>query len=102
MNLNKLRILKLTNGDLIIGDSESIDENNVSVTKPYTIIDFGKGPCVVPYELHLLMEPMNQVTLRMFDIMWSKALSDFPMVEQQYISATTGIETDVKENIILT
>lgn len=94
------RVISLTNGDLVIGDSKA-DGDNVLVVAPYSIYDTEQGPAVMPYMLPVLMEPMETVTLRSFDIMWTKRLEDFPQVESQYIAATTGLMTEPSEQIIL-
>ena len=100
-NESKLRIMELTTGNLIMGDSIAAENDGVRIENPYTVIDFGDGPCVIPYMLHLLMAPMEHITLRMYDVMWNKALSEFPDVETQYNSAISGIEPETQEKIIL-
>jgi len=91
MNTDK-RILKLTNDDLIIGEVVAIDEHLIQVINPYSIYDFGEGPAIAPYMLPLLMEPMSDVTIRVFDIMWSKDLESFSELNNQYFSACSNID----------
>lgn len=86
------KIIKLVNGDLIIGDASRSDNGTIVIDKPYTIKDFGQGPCVLPYELDRLLEPMTHIAFEPYNMLWLKNLSDFPVVESQYISATTGID----------
>lgn len=96
----KINIFKLTNNDIIIGNILSSDEESITLEHPYSIYDLGDGPCVVPYELPTLLSPMETITLRMFDIMWNKKLSDFSTVQDQYFAATTGIDIENKEIIL--
>ena len=96
----KIKVMLLTNGDLIIGEVEPFDENNIYVIKPFSVYDLGKGPQVMPYCLPLLMEPMEEIRIRTFDIMWAKALKEFPAVEEQYKAATSIIQ-ETQEQIIL-
>lgn len=87
------KIIKLINNDIIIGNATNGDkEGSVIVEKPYTVKDLGKGPCVMPYEFDILLEPMTHIGFQAFNILWIKNLSDFPQVESQYIQATTGLE----------
>ena len=104
MSQAKARVLMLVTGDMVIGNSEMVDENNVSVEFPYSVYDMGKGPAVMPYMIPLLMEPMDQITLRLFDVMWSKSLDEFPMVKEQYNKATRKspeIVTEEHKKIII-
>lgn len=89
---NENKIIKLINGDLLIGKAGQGDKEAIIVEKPYTVKDLGKGPCVLPYELDVLVTPMKFISFQAFNILWIKNLSDFPQVEEQYISATTGID----------
>ena len=99
--LQKFNILKLSNNDLVIGEILDSSESNITLGKPYTVRKTPEGPQLLPYELELLLEPMDDIIIRTYDVMWNKALKDFPVIEQQYSAATTGIELDVKESIIL-
>jgi len=85
------KIIKLINGDLLIGKTAKGDNESIIVEKPYTVKNLGEGPCVLPYELDLLLEPMKFISFQAFNILWLKNLSDFPQVQEQYLSATTGI-----------
>lgn len=102
----KRRVHKLTNGELVIGESRP-EGDFLIVDAPYSIYETfdeetgAQRVAVMPYEFPYLMEPMKNVSLRAFDIMWNKALSDFPQVEAQYIAATTGLMTEPEEQIIL-
>jgi len=91
-NNEENKIIKLINGDLLIGKAGQGDNEAVVVENPYTVKNLGEGPCVLPYELDLLMEPMKFISFQAFNILWIKNLSDFPQVNDQYISATTGID----------
>ena len=98
------RVHKLTTGELVIGASKG-EGDFVIVDKPYSVYetfnaDGTQAVAVMPYEFPYLMEPMETITLRAFDIMWSKKLEDFPQVEVQYIEATTGIISDEPQLII--
>jgi len=88
-----LKVIKLLNNDILIGTaSKGETPETVVVETPYTVKDVGQGPCVMPYEFDLLLEPMKIITFQSYNILWIKHLSDFPTVEQQYIKATTGLE----------
>ena len=81
------------NNDIIIGPASNGETpDSVIVEKPYTVKDLGNGPCVMPYEFDLLLEPMNFIGFHNFNILWIKNLSDFPQVESQYIQATSGLQ----------
>ncbi len=86
------KIIKLVNNDLIIGKAAKGENDSIIVEKPYTVKDLGSGPCVMPYELDLLIEPMKFISFGSFNMLWLKNLSDFPQVQEQYISATSGID----------
>ena len=86
------KIIKLINGDLLIGKTAKGDNEAIIVENPYTVKNLGEGPCVLPYELDLLLEPMKFISFQAFNILWLKNLSDFPQVQEQYLSATTGID----------
>jgi len=86
------KVIKLINGDLLIGHAAKAKDEAIIVEAPYTVKDLGQGPCVLPYELDLLMEPMKFVSFQGFNILWLKNLEDFPQVQEQYISATSGID----------
>lgn len=87
------KVIKLVNNDILIGIAGKGDqEGSVIIEKPYTVKDLGQGPCVMPYELDLLVEPMEFISFQSFNILWIKNLSDFPAVESQYTQATTGLE----------
>lgn len=102
----KKRVHKLTNGELVIGESTPQDDFLI-VDKPYSIYETfdeetgAQRVAVMPYEFPYLLEPMESVNLRAFDVMWNKALSDFPQVEAQYIAAINGVMTEPEEEIIL-
>jgi len=87
-----MKILKLINNDILIGTATKGDNDQVVVENPYTVKNLGNGPCVLPYELDMLMEPMKFVAFNPYNILWLKNLSDFPEVQNQYIAATSGIE----------
>jgi len=87
-----MKILKLINNDILIGTATKGDNEQVVIEKPYTVKDLGNGPCVLPYELDMLMEPMEFVAFNPYNILWLKNLSDFPEVQNQYTAATSGIE----------
>lgn len=86
------KILKLVNSDILIGKCSKGDNDQIVVENPYTVKDLGKGPCVMPYELDLLIDPMKYIAFPGFNMLWLKNLKDFPTVEEQYISATSGID----------
>lgn len=92
MSQDENKIIKLINGDLLIGNAGQGENESVVVENPYTVKDLGQGPCVLPYELDLLLEPMKFISFQAYNILWLKNLKDFPQVEEQYISATTGID----------
>lgn len=96
-----VKVLLLSNGDLLIGEVEPFDENNVYVKKPFSVYELGKGPQVMPYMLPLLMEPMEEIRIRTFDIMWAKALIEFPQVKEQYEAATSIFQEAQEEKIII-
>lgn len=87
-------IFKLVNSDYIIGNPSKDEKENIVVENPYTIKDLGQGPCVMPYDLDLLTEPMKFIAFQPFNVLWFKSLSEFPQVQKQYITATTGIEIE--------
>lgn len=89
---DELKIIKLINGDILIGKAANGENESVIVETPYTVKNLGEGPCVLPYEMDLLLEPMKFISFQAFNILWLKNLSDFPQVQEQYISATTGID----------
>ncbi len=94
------RVHKLTTGELVIGESEG-QGDFVIVQAPYSIYETSTGQmAVMPYEYPYLVEPMKDITLRAFDIMWSKRLDEFPQVETQYIEATTGVKLEDKSIIL--
>ena len=64
----RINVFKLVNGDIIIGNIVGNDEQNITLEHPYSIYDLGQGPCVMPYELPILLTPMKELTLRMFDV----------------------------------
>lgn len=86
------KVLKLVTGDILIGKCSKGENDQIVVEKPYTVKDLGQGPCVMPYELDLLIEPMEFVAFPSFNMVWLKNLEDFPKVQEQYISATSGID----------
>lgn len=96
-----LKILMLTNDDLILCEILEVKDNNIIVKNPFSIYSTEAGESIMPYMFHKLMEPMETLTLRDFDIMWSKNMELFPQVHVQYVSATTGLEVEQKEKIIL-
>jgi len=87
-----LKIIKLINNDLIIGRASKGDNEAIVVENPYTVKNLGEGPCVLPYELDILLEPMKYISFQAFNVLWIKNLEDFLQVQEQYISATTGID----------
>lgn len=93
-NQDLTRLVKLINGDLVFGAASKSEDNEnlIVIEKPFTVKNLGEGPCVLPYEVDLLMEPMKFIALQEFNIMWVKNLTDFPEVYNQYISATSGID----------
>jgi len=93
-NVEEEKVLKLVTGDLIIGKCSNGENNHVVVENPYTVKDLGQGPCVMPYELDLLMEPMKTLAFPAFNMVWLKNLSNFPEVKKQYTSAVTGLVLD--------
>ena len=94
-------IVKLTNNDIVIGNLLESNETEILIEHPYSVYDFEGAPCVMPYEINRLVDSMFTVGLRTYDIMWSKPLSDFPTVEKNYVQATTGIQQEPKEELIL-
>ena len=88
---NENKVIKLINGDLIIGKAAKGENDYIIMENPYTVKDLGKGPCVMPYEYDLLLEPMKFISFSSFNMMWLKNLSDFPQVNDQYTQATTGL-----------
>lgn len=87
-----MKIVKLINNDILIGAASKGDNDQVVIEKPYTVKNLGQGPCVLPYELDMLMEPMAFIAFNPYNILWIKNLSDFPEVQNQYTSAISGIE----------
>jgi len=86
------KIIKLINSDLIIGKAGKGDNDMIVVENPYTVKDLGNGPCVMPYELDMLMEPMKTVGFHSMNILWIKNLKDFNQVQEQYELATSGVQ----------
>lgn len=86
------KIIKLINNDILIGNASKAENDSIVIENPYTIKDLGHGPCVLPYELDVLMEPMKFINFQAFNVLWIKNLKDFTEVHTQYSSATSGID----------
>jgi hypothetical protein len=86
------KVIMLINGDMLIGKTAKGENEAIIVENPYTVEDLGEGMCVLPYCLTKLMDPMKFISFQAFNILWLKNLSDFPQVQEQYLSATTGID----------
>ncbi len=97
----RINVFKLTSGDIIIGNIVATTETDVTVQHPYSVYDIGQGPCLMPYEMPTLLAAMENITIRLFDIMWNKKLSEFETIEEQYFAATTGIETESRQELII-
>jgi len=87
----EIRIMKLKNNDILIGKAVLIENDQLLINNPYTVKDLGQGPCVMPYELDILVEPMKYISFDKDQILWVHFLKDFTAVQDQYIQATSGL-----------
>jgi len=104
-SVNNVNVFKLSNSDIVIGSYEQIDENTVRIFNPCGIYTVNGEPCVMPYDVHLLINPMKSVDIRLFDVMYNKKLSEFEIVQEQYNnliqSLNQSVITEQTEKIIL-
>ncbi len=83
------RFFHLINGDVVFGNTESLNEHTVLITDPFTAKD-GK---VIPYMLDICMDKAKSIQIHMMNVLWTCPLDEFPQMNTVYIEATTGIIT---------
>ena len=85
MSQTKKLVLKLTTSEIVIGELITSSNETIKIKYPYTVIN----QKLMPYEFLSLMEPIRDITLRMYDVMWNLDLKNFPELETQYIKVIT-------------
>jgi hypothetical protein len=103
-------VLKLIDRSIVVGTMVEDKNDVVVIDKPMNIMQ-QLNPmtnevvsAIVPMDFVFtdISENDNFVELKKEHIMWVKDLSSFPNFEKEFISKTTGLETSVSQNQIIT
>jgi len=108
--MSKKVVLKLIDRSIVVGTLVEDKNTSVVIDKPMNIMQ-QLNPmtnevvsAIVPMDFVFtdIIENDNSVELKKEHIMWIKDLSSFPNFEKEFISKTTGLETTVATNQIIT
>ena len=108
--MNRKVVLKLIDRSIVVGTLVEDKEKTIVVDKPMNIMQQLNpmtneiASMIVPMDFVFtdINESENSVELKKEHIMWMKDLSAFPNFEKEFISKTTGLETTVAKNQIIT
>ena len=95
------RFFKLITGELIFGEIEPVvndlGQPEILIIRPYTV----SGGRAIPYMYDILGVSPRAVPIHPINVLWNVPLDEFEDINNAYITATTGIETDVTPKIIV-